>query len=444
MVDKLLRPHDSPIGSGFQFLDLRSQFVSVLISTGGAGLLDEYRVWGLFDTGSWAAKPVVSWGPNRLDIFGLGVDNDMFHKWWDGTNWGPSNSKILWEWRGGTFNSPPAAVSWGPNRLDIFGLGVDYDMFHQWWDGTNWGPSPTDPNRWESLGGIFNSPPAAVSWGFGHLDIFGLGVDNTMFHKWWDPAWQSSDGTNWGPSRTEWESLGDPFAFNSPPAAVSWGPNRLDIFGVGVDTRLDSPKNTMFHKWWDPTWTAPDGTHWGPSQTDWESLGDPIAFNSPPAAVSWGSNRLDIFGVGVDTRLENPPKNTMFHKWWDPTWTAPDGTHWGPSRTDWQPLGGTFNSPPAAVSWGPNRLDIFGVGVDNIMRHKWWDGTSWKPSPTDWVSLGDTKFISPPAAVSWGPNRLDIFSLDVDNVVRHNWSWDGTNWGGWEPLGDNINRLNRL
>ena len=46
--------------------------------------------------------------------------------------------------------------------------------------------------------------------------------------------------------------------------------------------------------------------------------------------------------------------------------------------------------------------------------------------------------------MSWGPNRLDIFGLDLDNVVRHNWSWDGTNWGGWEPLGDNINRLNRL
>jgi hypothetical protein len=200
------KPQDSPIGHGHQFFDnLRSQFVSVLISTGGAGLLDEYRVSGLLDTGSWAAKPVVSWGPNRLDIFGLGVDNDMFHKWWDpawtapdGTHWGPSQTG--WEWRAGTFNSPPAVVSWGPNRLDVFGLGIYNDMYHQWWDGANWGPSPTDPTRWESLGGIFSSPPAAVSWGFGRLDLFGLGVANIMFHKWWDPAWQSSDGTNWGPS----------------------------------------------------------------------------------------------------------------------------------------------------------------------------------------------------------------------------------------------------
>src|SRR5581483_3148365 len=196
-ADKLLRPHDSLIGSGFQFLDLRSQFFSVLISTGGAGPPDEYRVEGVFDTGSWAARPVVSWAPNRLDIFGLGVDNNMFHKWWDptwrapdGTNWGPSLTD--WQSLGDTvgFKSPPAAVSWGPNRLDVFGVGIGsvdtsqtITMFHKWWDSTNWGPSPAD---WEWLGGIFNSPPAAVSWGFGRLDIFGLGVDNTTFHKWWD------------------------------------------------------------------------------------------------------------------------------------------------------------------------------------------------------------------------------------------------------------------
>jgi hypothetical protein len=98
------------------------------------------------------------------------------------------------------------------------------------------------------------------------------------------------------------------------------------------------------------------------------------------------------------------------------------------------------------VSWGPNRLDVFGVGVDNVMLHKWWDGTNWQPSNSKvlWQRLDGASVISPPAAVSWAPNRLDVFGLDEDNVVRHNWSWDGANWGGWEALGDSINRLNRL
>ena len=53
---------------------------------------------------------------------------------------------------------PPPSLgieSWGPNRLDIFGLGTGGDMFHKAWDGTGWFPSPTD---WEPLGGKFAEP----------------------------------------------------------------------------------------------------------------------------------------------------------------------------------------------------------------------------------------------------------------------------------------------
>lgn len=55
-----------------------------------------------------------------------------------------------------------SAVSWSANRLDIFGLGTNNEMFHKYWNGSAWGPSPTG---WEALGGIFNSAPEAVSWG---------------------------------------------------------------------------------------------------------------------------------------------------------------------------------------------------------------------------------------------------------------------------------------
>jgi hypothetical protein len=100
-------------------------------------------------------KPVVSWGPNRIDVFGLGVANDMFHKWFDGTNWRPNpTDPTQWKWLGGTFNSPPAAVSWAPGRLDIFGPGVMNDMLHKWSDGHNyWLPSE---GGWETLRGTFN------------------------------------------------------------------------------------------------------------------------------------------------------------------------------------------------------------------------------------------------------------------------------------------------
>ena len=48
-----------------------------------------------------------------------------------------------------------AVASWGANRLDIFGLGTDDQMYHKAWDGSAWWPSETG---WQPLGGKFNIP----------------------------------------------------------------------------------------------------------------------------------------------------------------------------------------------------------------------------------------------------------------------------------------------
>ncbi len=31
----------------------------------------------------------------------------------------------------------------------------------------------------------------------------------------------------------------------------------------------------------------------------------------------------------------------------------------------WESLGGSLSSAPSSVSWGPNRLDVFGIGDDS-------------------------------------------------------------------------------
>jgi hypothetical protein len=49
------------------------------------------------------ASAVASWGPERLDIFALGTDNQMFHKAW-ARQWSPSQTG--WEALGGEFNIP--------------------------------------------------------------------------------------------------------------------------------------------------------------------------------------------------------------------------------------------------------------------------------------------------------------------------------------------------
>ena len=105
------------------------------------------------------AVSVASWASDRLDIFGLGTDNQMYHKAWDGNNWLPSVTD--WEPLGGVFNSPPAVISWANDRLDIFALGADNQMYHKAWDGVNWLPSVTG---WEPLGGVFNPGIQQFPW----------------------------------------------------------------------------------------------------------------------------------------------------------------------------------------------------------------------------------------------------------------------------------------
>ncbi|MDD2481991.1 MAG: hypothetical protein PHF82_07680, partial [Lutispora sp.] len=49
--------------------------------------------------------------------------------------------------------SAPAAVSWGPNRIDVFGRGQNQSLWHKYWNGARW-------SDWEDLGGgTINSAP---------------------------------------------------------------------------------------------------------------------------------------------------------------------------------------------------------------------------------------------------------------------------------------------
>jgi hypothetical protein len=247
------------------------------------------------------AKPVVAWAPNRLDVFVIGTNSALYHKWWNGSAWGPSVTG--YESLGGVCMSPPKAVAWAPNRLDAFVLGTNSALYHKWWSGTAWAPSLTG---FESLGGVCSSPPEVVAWAPNRLDVFVRGTNLAMYHKWWN-------GSSWGPSVTSFESLGG--VCLSQPKVVAWGPNRLDAFVIGTDRAL-------YHKWW-------NGSSWGPSVSGWEYMGGTCV--GTPQVVSWASGRLDVFVRGTD--------HALYHKWWN-------GSSWGPSVTGWEYMGGTCTSDP--------------------------------------------------------------------------------------------------
>jgi ABC-type taurine transport system substrate-binding protein len=339
-----------------------------------------------------SSSPVVAWGPNRLDVFVLGSDRALYHKWWNGSAWGPSVTG--YENMGGVCTSSPQVVAWGPDRLDVFVTGTTSALHHKWWNGSAWGPSVTG---YENLGGVCVGEPRVVSWGANRLDVFVLGTDRALYHKWWN-------GSAWGPSVTGYEKMGG--VCLGQPEGVAWGPNRLDVFVIGTDRAL-------YHKWW-------DGSSWGPSVTGYERLGGVCA--SSPRAVAWGPNRLDVFVVGTD--------GALYHKWWD-------GSAWGPSLTGFERMGGVCADEPEVVAWGPNRLDVFVIGTDSQLYHKWWDGSAWGPSLTGYEPMGGV-CTSRPRVTAWGPNRLDVFVTGTDSQLYHKW-WNGSAWGpsvtGYEAMG---------
>ena len=72
-----------------------------------------------------------------------------------------------WESLDGVINSPPSVVSWEPDRIDIFARGLDNRLWHRWQDVSGWRP-------WQSFPGLINSQPAAISWGPDRLDVFAV------------------------------------------------------------------------------------------------------------------------------------------------------------------------------------------------------------------------------------------------------------------------------
>jgi ABC-type taurine transport system substrate-binding protein len=347
-----------------------------------------------------SSSPVLAWGPNRLDTFVLGTDRALYHKWWNGSAWGPSVTG--YEQMGGVCTSVPQVVAWGPNRLDVFVTGTDSALYHKWWNGSAWGPSVTG---YENMGGVCVDDPRIVAWGPNRLDVFVLGTNRALFHKWWN-------GSSWGPSLTSYESLGGTCV--GQPEAVSWGADRLDVFVIGTDRAL-------YHKWW-------NGTSWGPSVTGYERLGG--VCTSAPRAVAWGPNRLDVFVTGTD--------GALYHKWWN-------GQSWGPSVDGFERLGGVCIGQPEVVAWGPDRLDVFVIGTDSALYHKWWNGQSWGPSVTGYENMGGV-CTSQPRAAAWGPNRLDVFVTGTDSALYHKW-WNGSAWGpsltGYEYMGGVISAFRK-
>jgi hypothetical protein len=101
---------------------------------------------------------------SHVGIYGIGADSAMYYKKWAGSASLPSETG--WLALGGRFDSAPSAFvhrfGFSPWTTEVFGVGSDDEMFHRAVVTASW---PPPPEGWGPLGGIFTSPPAAISFG---------------------------------------------------------------------------------------------------------------------------------------------------------------------------------------------------------------------------------------------------------------------------------------
>jgi hypothetical protein len=131
------------------------------------------------------------------------------------------------------------------------------------------------------------------------------------------------------------------------------------------------------------------------------------------AAVSWGPERIDLFEVDARRALRHRVLASG-------AWTLDEN------------LGGTLASGPAVTAWAVDRMEVFAIMDDGELWDRYWDGENWHP----WESLGGE--LDPavtPTASTWGPDRLDVFAQGRDGAAWHRW-WDGSSWVPWERLAE--------
>ena len=336
----------------------------------------------------------VSRGPNNLDLFVVGNDNHVWSTFWNANGWSKDWFPVPGQAVFDREHQQVAAVSRGPNKLDLFVVGNDNHVWSTFWNANGWSKD-WFPVPGQAVFDREHQQVAAVSRGPNKLDLFVVGNDNHVWSTFWNANGWSKD---WFP--VPGQAVFD--REHQQVAAVSRGPNNLDLFVVGNDNHV-----------WSTFWNA---NGWS---KDWFPVPGQAVFDrehQQVAAVSRGPNNLDLFVVGNDNHV------------WSTFWNA---NGWS---KDWFPVPGQAvfdreHQQVAAVSRGPNKLDLFVVGNDNHVWSTFWNANGWSK---DWFPVpGQAVFDrehQQVAAVSRGPNKLDLFVVGNDN---HVWSTFWNDHSGW-------------
>jgi hypothetical protein len=262
-----------------------------------------------------------------LDVFVRSLDNRLFYRAYENEVWQGSGWTDFSD--GHTFETSPAAVSWGPDKIDLFAV-WNQQVQHRYFQGGGW-------SAWaENLGGVTTDTPTAASWKPGRVDVLVRTSDNFMSRRYWEADWK------------DWENVGGQrMTLTSAPVAVATGPNRIDCFARG-------PNDGHLIR----------ASYQEGQKQEWTEI-DNLTIRSAPAVTSAAtadSGRVDVFIRGTDDILRHRIYYTA--SGWE------QGSSWKDVN-----MTQVFSAPAAVAWWSGNalkRIDIFAQGANNSLVHTRW------------------------------------------------------------------------
>jgi hypothetical protein len=214
-------------------------------------------------------------------------------------------------------------------------------------------------------------------------------------------------------------------AISGIPSSMSWSGWANASGGLASDPSIVSVNNSDFnvvaddpngHVW--TNWYS--GTSWPQYWTELGNNGHPITL-APTAVVTTvsGSPVVAVFAIdssGALLKKFGHPGTNGQAPTWDSGWTP---------ITPPSPLTVAQNGPPTVVVSQPNdQINVFVTLSDGSAGLA--EGVN---GVFSWTMLSGANIMFQPGAVSWGPNRLDVFVSAGAYNLHHRYSDDnGATW----------------
>jgi GH25 family lysozyme M1 (1,4-beta-N-acetylmuramidase) len=222
-----------------------------------------------FSNGAWNAfqdfggtglsqLSTVAWPDGHVEVFALGGDSAIWHNWWTS-----QNTWSGWQSMQGGLATGVSPIVWSDGHVEIFATDAKGAVWHNWSTSKGW-------NGWASLGGALASRPVVARWADGHMELFGTGLDGHLTHAWWN-------GKGW----TAFATLNAETTIEGEPSVLVY-----PAYGPEVFARDD--KGQLNHMWVDTS----QSSGWSKWAADFNQV---IA--SSPFAWMRADGQAEVFAV---------------------------------------------------------------------------------------------------------------------------------------------------